>query len=143
MIKKFDFLPWLLQVVTGISIVLLMLWIGKIISSYTNNFLSGSIIGMLLLTLSLQVRIVKLRWVAYIGNLFQRWTSLFFVPIGVGLVEHIPLLKSIFPAIVVTCIMSTLVLLVIVGHGTQWLERHELAGKPGAGKSGNGELKDE
>lgn len=111
---------------TGISVVLTMLWTGNIISSYTGNFLSGPIIGMLLLTLSLQIRIVKLCWVEYIGNFFQRWTSLFFVPIGVGLVKQIPLIKEIVPSILITCVISTLVLLVIVGLGYQWLNNHEV-----------------
>lgn len=111
----------------GFTIIMLMLVAGDLISTYTGNLLSGSIVGMLLLTLNLQFRLVRLDWVKPATKLFERWMSLLFVPIGVGLVEHMDKMQSALPALLITCVLATLALLALVGHLTQWRENKDQA----------------
>lgn len=123
MVRKFQFIRWIFELVLGSGIILFMLMLGNFISAFTGDLISGAIVGMLLLTLSLQLGIVRLHWVRRITKLFESWMSLLFVPIGVGLVEHMDKLQSILPAILLTCVVGTLLLLALVGHIIQWLEQ--------------------
>lgn len=107
----------------GIAIIFALLWLGTFISDHTGGFLPGSIVGMLLLTVALQLGIIRLNWVQRTSNQFVRWMSLLFVPIGVGLVDQLAVLQSALVEILVTCVVATLVLLSLIGWGVQWLQR--------------------
>ncbi|MBW8189896.1 CidA/LrgA family protein [Neiella marina] len=113
------------QLLTGLLIILAMLWLGTAISQLTGDVMPGSIIGMVLLALSLQLRIVRLHWVEHAANQFIRWMSLLFVPIGVGLVEQLAVLQMALLAILATCIGATLILMALVGWGVQWRNNGE------------------
>lgn len=111
------------QLLSGLLIILLMLWLGQLLSQLTGDVMPGSIIGMILLALSLQLKLIRLHWVEHTANQFIRWMSLLFVPIGVGLVDQLAVLQSAAVAIVVTCVAATLVLMALVGWGVQWQQR--------------------
>jgi holin-like protein len=111
---------------SGVAIIWSLLWVGSFLSRMTGQFLPGSIIGMLLLTLGLEFGWIQLNWVQRISNLFLRWMSLLFVPIGVGLIDKLDVLQSSLGAILVTCIVVTLVLLALIGWGVQWFHLRAL-----------------
>jgi len=105
----------ILEIASGLLVIYSALWLGRWLSQVSGNLLPASIMGMLLLTISLQLRWVKLPWVEYTANQFVRWMSLLFVPISIGLIEHIETLLQALPAMLLTCIFATLLLLVAVG----------------------------
>ncbi len=112
----------LLEIPSGILIIYVALWLGKLLSNFSGQLLPASIMGMLLLTAALQLRWVKLNWVECSANQFVRWMSLLFVPISIGLVENIETLLQALPAMLLTCGIATLVLLVAVGRFYQFWE---------------------
>ena len=107
---------------SGFVIIYAALWLGNTLSTLIGGVIPGSIIGMLLLALLLQLRLLHLSWVDKSAALFVRWMSLLFVPIGVGLVEQIDSLLSALPAMLLTCVFATLLLLMLVGRAYQKLE---------------------
>ncbi len=111
------------ELASGVSIIFLALWLGRWLSVLSKGILPASIMGMLLLTLLLQLDIVRLRWVESAANQFVRWMSLLFVPISIGLVDHIETLLQALPAMLVSCVVATLLLLVAVGRFYQYWER--------------------
>lgn len=116
-----------LEITSGILVIYAALWLGRWLSQASGNLLPASIMGMLLLTLALQFRWVKLAWVDRTANQFVRWMSLLFVPISIGLVEHIETLLQALPAMLVTCALATPILLVAVGKIYQhWEQTAEL-----------------
>ncbi|NDJ57100.1 CidA/LrgA family protein [Enterobacteriaceae bacterium 4M9] len=74
----------------------------------------GSIIGMLILFLLLSLQILPARWVKPGCHLLIRYMALLFVPVGVGVMQYYDLLSAQFGPIVVSCTVSTLVVLVVV-----------------------------
>ncbi len=74
----------------------------------------GSIIGMLMLFLLLSLQILPARWVKPGCHLLIRYMALLFVPVGVGVMQYYDLLSAQFGPIVVSCTVSTLVVLVVV-----------------------------
>ena len=112
-----------LEMTSGLLLIYAALWLGRWLADISGNLLPASIIGMLLLTISLQFGLVKLPWVERTANQFVRWMSLFFVPISIGLVEHIETLLQALPAMLLTCVLATLILLAVVGKLYQYWEQ--------------------
>jgi len=110
------------ELITGFAVIYAALYLGRILSRWSGSILPPSIMGMLLLVIALQFRWVKLEWVERCSQLFVGWMSLLFVPISVELVEHLETLMHALPAMLVTCVLATLVLLVVVGKMYQYLE---------------------
>lgn len=117
------YLHRLLRYLLGFLLLLLLFVIGEAISALISGLLPGSIIGMLLLAMLLRLGWLRLNWVADAANLLLAWMALFFVPIGAGIIDQLPLVKTALPALVITCIPFTLLLLWLIGAGYQKLER--------------------
>ena len=103
---------WLLQA----SIIFGFLALGEIIVAFTGINFSSSILGMLLLTLSLRIGIVKVKWVKGISDFLLDNLALFFVPAGVALMLYFDIIARNFWAIVLATIVSTVVVLISTGY---------------------------
>lgn len=84
--------------------------------------ISGSIIGMILLTVCLQYGFLTPDSVEPAGGTLLRYMALFFVPPGVGLVLYFDLLRDEWMAIVLASLVSTVAVLVTVAYTQQRLE---------------------
>lgn len=84
----------------------------------------SSIIGMLTLTLLLQLGVVKLDWVKGIAEFLSFNLAFFFIPPGVGLMLYFDLIKAQFLPIIGATIISTILVLVITGWVHQLARKH-------------------
>ena len=107
----------------GFLLILLFLAIGKLFSSYLPFEFPGSIIGLLLLFFCLSLGIVKIEWLLFSGNLFLKYMAILFVPIGVGLINYLQLIASNWLVILFSSIFTTLLILFLVGHVFQYLNK--------------------
>lgn len=89
--------------------------LGELLVSLTKIPLPSSIAGMLLLTLFLQARWIKLKWVKGISDLLTTNLSLFFVPPGVGLMLYFNLIRTSFWPIIIAALGSTVIVLAVTG----------------------------
>jgi holin-like protein len=107
----------------GFLIILLFLSVGKIISSYLPFAFPGSIIGLILLFSALNFRLVKLEWIMMSGSLLLKYMALLFVPIGVGLTNHLALIFQNWFVITFSFFFTTLLILLSVGHLYQFVNK--------------------
>lgn len=107
------------------SVIILMacLWTGDLVSVWIGHALPGSIIGMLLLAALLGSGLIRLSWVEAGAGFLVRWMSLLFVPIGVGVVDQLDLLANSLGALLLTCVLGTVIIMAVAGWLFQWLER--------------------
>ena len=97
---------------------ILLFWLaGNAIAYFTGSYISGNVIGMVLLFAALRLRIVKPHRVRP-GSM-----GLFFVPFGVGLMVSYDLIARHLWAIAVASIVSTLLVLLSVGWTFQKIGR--------------------
>ena len=68
--------------------------LGELIVSITGIKLPASIIGMLILTLLLKLKVVKLEWVRGLTDFLIANLGFFFVPPGVALMLYFDLIKA-------------------------------------------------
>lgn len=129
MTTRIQFKSVLKELISGIAIIYAALWLGQWLSELTGDLMPASIIGMLMLAVALHFGLINPIWVERSAHLFLRWMSLLFVPIGVGLVEHVSTLQSALVAILLTCVVATLGLLALVGWSYQKVESLKKATK--------------
>ncbi|WP_304167005.1 CidA/LrgA family protein [Lonsdalea britannica] len=118
------------QYLRAFVLIYLCLYAGNTISALLPITIPGSIIGMLILFALLSSQILPADWVRPGCHLLIRYMALLFVPIGVGVMSYFDLLRSQFGPIVVSCLISTLIVMVVVGYCTQIMHRERTL--PGA-----------
>lgn len=100
-----------------ITLLLVYQLAGELIVHFTDWSIPGPVIGMFLLFITLLMRASWAElWIEPTQG-FLRYLSLFFVPAGVGVMVHLPLIAEQWLAILVALFFSTLVSLII----TAWV----------------------
>lgn len=89
--------------------------LGELIVYLTGIKLPSSIIGMLLLTLFLQLGWIKLHWVQGLSDFLVANLGFFFVPPGVALMLYFDLISAELIPIVVSVAVSTILVLLVTG----------------------------
>ena len=97
--------------------------LGELIVWLTGITLPSSIIGMLLLTLFLQLGWVKTEWIEGLSDFLVANLGFFFVPPGVALMLYFDLIKAELLPIVLATTVSTIIVLVVTGLVPQYLRR--------------------
>lgn len=96
---------------------------GELIVWLTGISIPSSIIGMLLLTALLQLKIVKLEWVKGIADFLIGNLGFFFVPPGVALMLYFDIISAELIPIVVATILSTILVMITTGWTDQYLRK--------------------
>lgn len=102
------------QYLRAFIFIYLCLYVGNFLASLLPITIPGSIIGMLILFVLLALQIIPAKWVKPGCSVLIRYMALLFVPIGVGVMQYFSLLSAQFGPVVVSCTISTLVVLVVV-----------------------------
>lgn len=106
------------------SILFGCLALGELIVYLTGIKLPSSIIGMLLLTLFLQLGWIKLEWVQGLTNFLVANLGFFFVPSGVALMLYFDIITAQFWPIVIATLVSTVLVLVVTGWVHQLVRKY-------------------
>ena len=99
--------------------------LGELTVWLTGVKLPASIIGMLLLTLLLKLKAVKLEWVRGLTDFLIANLGFFFVPPGVALMLYFDLIKAEIVPITLATLLSTIIVLIITGHTHQVVSKGE------------------
>ncbi|WAH35276.1 CidA/LrgA family protein [Alicyclobacillus dauci] len=105
--------------ILGIGILVLMSLIGDAIAIVTHIKIPGSIIGLVLLLLLLQFRVVRLEWVQSGANVLLSQMLLFFVPSAVGVIQYLPLMQTEGLRLVLVIALSTIAVMIVSGGFTE------------------------
>ncbi len=98
-----------------ISIFLGFWFIGELISNYSGLPVPGSIIAMLLLVVSLELKIVKKEDIDQVANFLLNNMAMFFIPAGVGLICYFEIIKEEWIPILSAITISAILVLAVVG----------------------------
>lgn len=105
---------------------ILVFWLaGNALSRITGGYVSGNVIGMILLFAALCLRWVKAETVRPAARFLLGSMALFFVPYGVGLMDSYRAILDNFWAIAVSGLLSTVVVLAVAGRTFQSLNRRK------------------
>ena len=122
--KKRDTVFWNIMV-RQCFILFGCLALGELIVLTTGATLPASIIGMLILTLLLKLKVVKLEWVRGLTDFLIANLGFFFVPPGVALMLYFDLIKAEILPIALATLLSTIIVLIITGQTHQVVSKGE------------------
>lgn len=97
--------------------------IGEAIVALTGIKLPASIIGMLLLTISLKAGWVKLVWVKGVADFLVGNLAFMFVPPGVAIMLYTDIIEPNLVSIILSMVISTIIVLVVTGHVHQLIRK--------------------
>lgn len=112
---KKNYFVTIYQLARSAAILLLFLYLGKGIQYLSHLPIPGSILGLVLLFLGLNLRLIPLNYVLPTASFLLNYITLFFVPVGVGLLQYSDLLSTHWTTILISSVVSTIATLVFVG----------------------------
>ncbi|WP_010678471.1 CidA/LrgA family holin-like protein [Bacillus timonensis] len=77
-----------------IAILYLIYWVGTLIQGLLHTSIPGSIIGMTLLFILLQTKIIKEKWLGDGAQFLLKFLALLFVPATVGIMDYLSFFKG-------------------------------------------------
>lgn len=99
----------------GIFVILACWGVGNLLSMLTGGYVSGNVIGMVLLYAMLHYRVVKAEQVAPVAKFLLGAMALFFVPFGVGLMTSYEVIAENWVAVVAAAAISTMLVIAVIG----------------------------
>jgi len=106
----------------GFAILLAFHLLGLLIQKWTSLPLPANVIGLILFTACLFLKIVKIEWVEESARFLLKHMLLFFMPFVVGTMVWFGEIRDSALAIVGGLLLSTLLSLAVTGWLTRWLE---------------------
>ncbi|HCQ5966823.1 TPA: CidA/LrgA family protein [Clostridioides difficile] len=99
-------------------VIILSIWvIGEYISSFIQGIIliPGSIVGMLLLFLLLQFKVLDLSSIEKVSGFFLDNMAIFFIPAGVSLIKSLDLIRENVLVLLLVICLSTLIVMYTTG----------------------------
>lgn len=110
----------------GLAILLGFHLLGMLLKAWLHLPLPANLIGLILFTFALYLKVIKLRWVEASAVWMTKHMLLFFTPIVVGSMMFYPLLRQYGLTIIITLVLSTCMVLLVTGFVTSSLLKREV-----------------
>jgi holin-like protein len=107
----------------GLALLVALDALGEWIVRASGATVPGSVVGMLLLTVLLETRVVPLDAVRPAAELLVRHLALLYVPAGAALLVYWGAVRGELPAIAAAALASLVAVLAVVGLAVQRFER--------------------
>ena len=119
----------IIRIIIQIGILNVFYYIGVGIVSVSHLPLPASVVGLLLLALSLQFKIIKVEYIQDGAGFLIGVLTLFFIPATVGVIDYPQLWTSTGVLVMLAVTASTLITIYVTGSISQVIERKESAKK--------------
>lgn len=127
-----------LRIIVQIGILNIFYYIGVGIVSVLHLPLPASVVGLLLLALSLQFKIIKVAYIQDGAGFLIGVLTLFFIPATVGVIDYPQLWTSTGLLVMLAVTASTLISIYVTGTLSQVIEKKEAANKEEAAEKAKG-----
>ncbi len=112
-----------MNVFIGLFIILAFLVIGNLLSALLGGFIPGSVIGMLLLFLSLLTGVIKDKWVRQAATFLTDNMMIFFMPAFMGIMDLWGVVKMDLWAWIAVLVLTTILVMLASGLTQTFVER--------------------
>ncbi|MEO4053675.1 CidA/LrgA family protein [Solibacillus sp. CAU 1738] len=121
----------IIRTIAQICILIIYYYIGVLIVELTGIFIPASIIGLILLWISLYFKLVNVQYIQEGATFLLTYLTLFFIPSTVAVINYPELLSSAGIFLIIAVIISTLFTIIVTGKWSQWIEKKENTVKEG------------
>lgn len=110
-----------MKIIKQLSWIFLFSLIGEVLSILIASFIAipGSVIGLVLLFLALQLNVLKVEQVDEVGTWLTNNMGIFFVPAGVGLMTNFGVLADTWWQLLIIMVVTTILMMIFVGKVVQ------------------------
>lgn len=112
-----------MNIFIGLFIILAFLVIGNLLSALLGGFIPGSVIGMLLLFLSLLTGVIKDKWVRQAATFLTDNMMIFFMPAFMGIMDLWGVVKMDLWAWIAVLVLTTILVMLASGLTQTFVER--------------------
>ncbi|GAA0179940.1 CidA/LrgA family protein [Clostridium sediminicola] len=112
-----------MKLLRQLGIVLSIGFLGEFLSKTFHLPIPGNVLGMIILLCLLSLKIIKVEMINDISDFLLSYLPFFFIPAGVGLISSFQLLKGKWVAIILLCIITTIIAIVVTGLTIQFVKR--------------------
>lgn len=113
-----------MKIFKELLIILLIYFLGELISKTLNLPIPGNILGMVLLLMLLCTKVLKLSSIEKVANFLLDNLAFFFIPSGVGIISSLSVLQTTWHKLLTICILSTAIVIIVTGYITQILKKY-------------------
>lgn len=125
MYKLHHYLYWTIRVLLQVSLLTLFYIIGEWINMYTILTIPGSLIGLVLLFIALEIKVVKPEWIGLGCNTLLKVMPILFVPTLVALMNYGPLFMKSGLFLMFDLVLSSLIIFFMTGWFTQFVVNYK------------------
>ena len=111
-----------MQIITGLFIILSHLVAGNILSGFIGGLVPGSVIGMVLLFMSLMTGLVKDSQIRMVASFLTDNMTVFFLPAFMGIMELWGIIRMNLFAWITVVVLSTVLVLVAAAFAQEGMD---------------------
>lgn len=104
-----------------VTIILLITYIGEVLSRFISTPIPGPVIGMILIFILLHSGILKVKHIENITSILLLNLAILFIPPGVKLISALDLLSGNLIKILILMVLTTAITMVTTGLTVQYL----------------------
>lgn len=112
-----------MKMIRQFGIVLIICFLGELLRKVFSLSIPGNVLGMLILLVCLCTGVIKLEMIEDASNALLDHLAFFFLPVGVGLITCMGILKSCWQNVLIIAFISTIIVMVITGITVQLFKR--------------------
>lgn len=104
-------------------IILVFSFLGEAISTIFHLPIPGSIIGLILLFLALEFKLIRLRHIHTVGNFLLANMTILFLPAAVGIMERFDAIKDYLLPIIIVILGAIFLNILVIGFVVQFVKQ--------------------
>ncbi|MBK5239943.1 CidA/LrgA family protein [Clostridium sp.] len=118
-----------MKLLRELLIILVIYFVGEILTEFFNLPVPGNIMGMILLVILLCTNVVKLEMVDTVANFLLDHLAFFFIPAGVGILTSLVVIKDSFIRLLIVCFISTIVTIAVTALIVEFMTKEKKGAK--------------
>ncbi len=112
-----------MKLLKGFGIIFLCLYLGVMAKTLLPFAIPETVYAMVFLFLALCFRVIKVETVEDSGNLLLQYMALFFIPLGVAIIDHFEVLKHIMIPLLVIVVVSLVATMFVTAKVIEWVQK--------------------
>ena len=119
------------KIIVQVAMLVVFYSVCNLITKYLHLPIPGSIVGLIILFLMLQFKVVKVEWVETGASWLLADLLLFFIPAAVGVVNYQQVIGSQMGKLFIVILLSTITVMAFTGLTAQFIEKRRKDGSFG------------
>jgi holin-like protein len=121
----------LFRIILQIALLVFLYSVCKLITKYLHIPIPGSIVGLIILFLLLQFKVIKVEWIEKGASWLLAELLLFFIPAAVGVINYQQSIGPQLGKLLVLIFLSTLTVMAFTGLTAQFIAKRRKGGCSG------------